>query len=132
VQQETGGQGSPAVYKITRVSAATGEGRALSAMGAGVPVPGANSNAKPPSDPPDIVEAEYRLMAAEQLDLPKYVNQTVEARGTLRDMPASAGSTANRGGANRANATAGRADGKVFVASALNKLADTCTEVRGN
>lgn len=48
VQQEAAQQGSPTVYKITRVTAGTAEGRAVGAMGAGVPVAGANSNAKPP------------------------------------------------------------------------------------
>ena len=133
VQQEAAQQGSPTVYKITRVSPATGEGRAVSAMGAGVPVAGANASAKPPSDPPDIVSSEYRIVATEQLNLPKYVNQTVEARGTLRDAPAaSAGSAASSRGSNNATAASGRAVSKVFMATALNKLADTCTEVKGN
>lgn len=138
VQQETGRAGAPPAYKITRVSAATGEGRAVGAMGTGVAVAGANSSATPRSNPPDIVPSEYRLVATEQADLPKYVNQTVEARGALQDMPASAGgstggvpATGNAATGSDAKATTG-AGNRVFVATAVKKLADTCTEVRGN
>lgn len=138
VQQEAGRAGQPPAYKITRVSAATGEGRAVGAMGTGVAGPGGSANATPRSNPPDIVPSEYRLMATEQAGLPKFVNQTVEARGALQDMPASAGGAtssatasgnAGTGPAAKAAASAGN---RVFVATSLKKLADTCTEVRGN
>jgi hypothetical protein len=136
VEQEAGRAGVPPVYRITRVSTATGEGRAASAMGAGVPTPGTHSSAVKPSDPPELVASEYRIVAVESADLPKYVNQTVEARGTLQDLPPSAGGMASRNAPEAADSTTtpavSAAAGKVFVATSIKKLADTCTSVRGS
>jgi hypothetical protein len=119
VKQEAGRAGSPPVFLLTDVSAANAEGRAASAMGAGMPVGGAHSSTTPPSDPPDIVRGDYRLIGEERLDLPSFVNQSVQARGKLQD--ADAPGPAGAAGAAR----------RVMVVTEISKVADTCTEVKG-
>ncbi len=121
VERGAGDADAPPVYLLTQTSAATGEGRAVGAMGAGVPMVGAHSSATPPSDPPDIVADEYRIMADEQVKLTEFVNHRVEARGRLQDAP-EAGSAAS-------GDTTGR---RVFMATDIETLAETCTEAKGN
>jgi hypothetical protein len=115
VQQNAPQAGQPPVFTLTNVTSATGEGRAVSAAGAGVPTPGAHSSTTEPSDPPDIVQGEYRILAEERANLPKFVNQKIEARGSLQSAPSS--------GAQGGNTTA-----PIFMATEITKLADTCTD----
>jgi len=141
LQQQPATAGQPVTFKMTGVSPGqegVGEGRAVSAIGAGTPVTGVtHSSAAQPSDPPDIVRGEYRIIAAERTDLTKFVNQKVEARGRLRgsldakdkddkdkdkDMKVHDEAMAK---ASSAGAAAGGLD--VFEAMSVRKVADSCT-----
>lgn len=115
VQQEAPQAGQPPVFSLTHATTATGEGRAAAAQGAGVPTPGVHSSTTEPSDPPDIVYDEYRILAEERADLPKFVNQKIQARGSLQSAPSP-------------RAQGGDRTAPIFMATEITKLADTCTD----
>lgn len=129
LERGTGEAGSPPVFILKNATTATGEGRMASAQGAGVPVRGADTRATPPSDPPDIVFDEYRVVGQEDVDLAEHVNSQVRLRGRLSEQGV-AGATARtqQGADDAAGAARSAATGAtpVLIVDEVDELAAEC------
>ncbi len=137
LEQQPAAQGSPMAYKLTRITPATGEGRTAGAMGAGVGMGTQGSAGVRPSNPPDIVPSEYRIVAAENVALAPHANHKIEVRGSLSKNAAEAGAQAtNRSGAAANSGSQGRTasasstadkSNDVFIATSVRMVSDTCS-----
>jgi hypothetical protein len=104
------------LFVISDVTSAPGETRAISAMGAGVPTGRGRESARGarPTDPPDIVDAQYRVVADDaDIDLAAHVNRKVRMRGTLM--------------ADRESAPAAGRPANTFMAGEIEKVNDSCS-----
>jgi hypothetical protein len=121
-----------AVFVLTDATSQTGEARLIGAMGAGVPTTAQRGGAQArPTDPPEIVESEYRVVADDaDLDLAKHVNHKVRMRGALMDQARAPQAGSNRSGEGQAQGAGQRNDGmpqKTFIAGELESVADSCS-----
>jgi hypothetical protein len=104
------------LFVVTDVTSEPGDTRMIGAMGAGVPTGRGRESARGarPTDPPDIVDAQYRVVADDaDIDLAAHVNRKVRMRGTLmadRESTPAAGRPAN-----------------TFMAGEVEKVNDTCS-----
>lgn len=129
LEQAPAGSGEPATFKLTHVTTATGQGRMASAQGAGVPVGQGDSVSSRPSDPPDLIPGEYRIVAGEDVDLAEHADQQVQLRGSLsEDGMAAATARVQQGAEAAAGRTTAGGGEPVFIATEVMRVSDTCAE----
>jgi hypothetical protein len=114
------------LFVLTNVTTQTGEARVIGAMGAGVPTTTKEGPSPRPTDPPDIVQSQYRVVSDDaDIDFAKHVNHKVRMRGALMGQATTPAADAASSSAAHAGSHAGAT--QTFMAEDVEMVADSCS-----